>query len=414
MTKYAYLVMVKPGENNNKFYEMKQVGNEIHLFNGRVGVSRVTQKPKPLSDWDKIYRSKTRKGYRDQTEHHAVIVPTNTQSSSKMGDIVHNSTIVRQIFQRLVDSSSLSVRTNYTVGATGVTQQMIDDAQGTLDSLANLSKAGDWGQFNNVLLDLFHIIPRKMGKVQHHLLELGSNEAKQSAEILENEQDILDSMKGMVVVVTNDDGQDDSAVHTIFDSMGISVVDCTPKEIAYIKRRMSRTQNDKSHDAVRRFHNAVAVVNAKTAKQFNEFVGNAQDQTTELYWHGSRTQNWISIMTSGLTVRPVGVHITGKMFGNGTYFADSAQKSIGYSSLRGSYWSGGSDHYGYLAMYEVHLGKKWNVHSHNSSHYNLDYRVMQNKGYDSLYAHGGADLRNDEIIVYHDGQSNIRYLVELR
>ena len=31
------------------------------------------------------------------------------------------------------------------------------------------------------------------------------------------------------------------------------------------------------------------------------------------------------------------------MFGHGLYFAPRAKKSIGYTSLNGSYWSGGMD-----------------------------------------------------------------------
>jgi poly [ADP-ribose] polymerase len=36
-------------------------------------------------------------------------------------------------------------------------------------------------------------------------------------------------------------------------------------------------------------------------------------------------------------IRPSGAVYTGSMFGDGIYFADKAAKSIGYSSLSGSY-----------------------------------------------------------------------------
>jgi poly [ADP-ribose] polymerase len=44
-------------------------------------------------------------------------------------------------------------------------------------------------------------------------------------------------------------------------------------------------------------------------------------------------------MQTGLLIRPSGAVHTGSMFGDGIYFADKAQKSIGYSSLSGSHWT---------------------------------------------------------------------------
>ena len=58
-------------------------------------------------------------------------------------------------------------------------------------------------------------------------------------------------------------------------------------------------------------------------------------------------------MNKRTVLRPEGVIITGKAFGNGIYFAPRAKKSIGYSSLLGSYWTGGTQHKGYLAVYKV-------------------------------------------------------------
>ena len=409
MSNYAYLVMVTQ-ENNNKFYEMKQEGSMIKLVSGRVGNSRVNQPSKPIENWDKIYKSKIKKGYTDQTAHHAI--KSNSTPKSSMGDIVHTSRIVSQIFERLVQAAGQSVQSNYTISARGVTQAMIDDAQAELNILVDYSKQNDWTRFNETLLQLFRIIPRKMQRVQDNLLSVSDATTKLSNLLIEAEQDILDSMKGMVVVNTV---TDDSALaqDTVFDRLGIIVQDCTKREIEMIKRRMNTTRNDRDNNAVRRFSNAVRITNKKTTDQFNAYVDSAKHQDTELYWHGSRTQNWTSIVSGGLTVRPTGVVITGKMFGNGTYFADSAQKSIGYSSLRGSYWSGGSQNYGYLAMYDVHTGNPWNIQRHKSSHGQLDFNKVSEKGYDCVYARGGADLRNDEIIVYHDNQSNIQYLVEL-
>jgi hypothetical protein len=39
------------------------------------------------------------------------------------------------------------------------------------------------------------------------------------------------------------------------------------------------------------------------------------------------------------------------MLGRGIYAADKAIKSLNYTSLRGSYWSGGNSDVGYLAVF---------------------------------------------------------------
>lgn len=64
-----------------------------------------------------------------------------------------------------------------------------------------------------------------------------------------------------------------------------------------------------------------------------------------LLFHATRSVNVASILQTHFRVpkQLSGVVITGAMFGAfGSYMADDWRKSAGYSSLRGSYWSGGS------------------------------------------------------------------------
>ena len=70
-------------------------------------------------------------------------------------------------------------------------------------------------------------------------------------------------------------------------------------------------------------------------------------------------------------IRPSGAIHTGSMFGDGIYFANKAQKSIGYSSLRGSYWTNGGSNKGYLALFDVHVGNQKHIKTHDSSCYKL-------------------------------------------
>lgn len=101
------------------------------------------------------------------------------------------------------------------------------------------------------------------------------------------------------------------------------------------------------------------------------------------------------------------------MFGDGIYFADKAQKSIGYSSLRGSYWTKGGDDKAFLALFDVHVGNQKEILHHTSNCYSLCQSVMDKEGYDSVFAKGGADLRNNEYIIYNGAQCTVSHLVEI-
>jgi len=139
------------------------------------------------------------------------------------------------------------------------------------------------------------------------------------------------------------------------------------------------------------------------------------DIETRLLWHGSKNENWISIMQSGLLLRPVS-QICGKMFGEGIYFAPKAHKSLGYTALEGSYWAGGRSKRAFMALFEVaygtpyHTDNAWGIDRH------FGYKELQRrqKGAHCLHAHAGKSLRNDEIIFYKENQMTIKYLVEIR
>lgn len=103
------------------------------------------------------------------------------------------------------------------------------------------------------------------------------------------------------------------------------------------------------------------------------------------------------------------------MFGYGLYYAPKAQKSIGYTSLQGSYWTSGGSKNGFMALMQVAYGKPYNVDRFDSKYYNFNYEALQKAcpGANCLHAHAGEMLRNDEIIVYKEEQCSIKYLIEL-
>lgn len=408
------------GANNNKFYNMTQISaDEFEAHWGRVD-STETRKNYPMSDWDSIYRDKTKaskkpKPYTDVTHLYAEESVNESAGTTKSIFNKDRSAEVKKFVEMLMKFANQSVEANYTVSASKVTKAQVDHAQQVLDAITGLFKVGNKAdEINEKLIELYQIIPRKMKKVQEHLLPEGTSikDKKQLQEymnqILLVEQDALDAMAGQVAmnVKEKDATPEQKKEHDLLHTLGLELVDCRPAEIEMIKKMLGPN--------AKQFVRAFRAVNNQTQAGYDNFLKRAKDKKTALLWHGSRNENWWSIFQQGLKIRPSNAVLTGSMFGYGVYFADKAQKSIGYTSLSGSYWARGGSKTAILALYEIHQGKQKEILNWKSEHSSLDEAKMKRDGYDSVFAKGGADLRNNEYIVYNTNQSTIQYLVEIR
>lgn len=396
MGRHCHLVMVTAA-NNNKYYDMTEQGDTLLVKYGRIG-STETTKTYPISKWDSIYAQKIGKGYKDETALTAV-----TQVIAKDDYKPIENKDIAAVVEFLREQARETVRKNYTVGSDSVTQDMVDEAQAKLDYIFRRATSITVQQFNDELIELFHIIPRRMSQVQDYLADNTSDFGK----IIEREQKLLDVMAGQVVAkvttVNEDNGGDKE--QTILEAMGLEFSPVDDKDIAIIKKELGECAN--------MFYKAWRVENKATRKKFKDFLKGKGRFVKKLFWHGSRTENWWNILRTGLVLRPTNVVINGKMFGYGLYFAPKARKSVGYTSLRGSYWAGGYSNYGFLALCEVAYGKPYDVYD---SQQGMTWEKLQKvaPGCSSLHAHAGRSLRNDEVIVYREDQVTIKYLVELK
>lgn len=399
--KPRYLVMVTASANNNKYYKQIPHGNSWTAEYGRVG-SSPQRREYPMSQWDSKYNEKIRKGYVDQSDLVEDLIQVEKPKSSEYRAIENR--VIAEIVDRLQRMAKQAISENYTISANKVTQAMVDEAQNILTSLLGIS---DVDAFNNTLLKLFTTIPRKMSNVQGHL----ARSTNDFARIIQKEQDLLDVMRGQVVqhqVIEEAVDETTKNSNTILEQLGLEFEECDADDIAIIKTALG--------SCVDKFHKAWRVKNLKTQKRYDEFVKENKITNTKLLFHGSRNENWWSIINSGLVLKPTNAVITGKMFGYGIYYAPKARKSLGYTSLSGSYWARGSSNSGFMALMDVAYGKPYDVHSFDSKYYNFNYDALQRAcpGANCLHAHEGSMLRNDEIIVYKEEQCTIHYLIELK
>jgi poly [ADP-ribose] polymerase len=398
------LIMVT-AENNNKYYEMRENDNDTFTVQyGRVGGTYSTA-TYPVASWDKKFREKVSKGYVDQTHLYADSTATPDASTIKNPS-------VRTLMARLMELANLSIFQNYVVTAQQVTRKQVETAQQVLDELAALVTLNlDTAVFNNKLLDLFKTIPRKMGKVHDHLVlqtPQSADDLQSLHDQLASEQDTLDVMRGQVELAQSQLTPEETPV-SLLDSMNLTVEPVTDKRALTLIKQMMGPDVDK-------FDAAFSVKQAATEIAFDRYVQQRPNPKTQLLWHGSRSENWMSILKTGLLLRPANAVITGKMFGYGIYFADQFSKSLNYTSLHGSVWAKGSQQEAYLAIYEVHVGEQFLIKQHEGWHMSLDKKGLENvkPTYDSVFACRGVSLQKNEFIVYHPAQCTVRYIVKIK
>lgn len=392
-------------QNNNKCYNMIQESESTWRAEwGRVGGSLST-KQYPMSQWDKMYRNKVKRGYRDITE---LVSTAKEENDSSNLEIVGAKPSVEELVNFLQAAAKGTIRKNYTVAVADVTQKQVDAAQAILDELIAVSRKRtnfDRDTANQLLLQMYQTIPRKMNDTRKYLLQ--SNDKDHFKKLLSREQDLLDVMAGQVSTQQPE--------QTSKDTMDLSSFGLTFDEASDDDKDMISALTDLD---LRRVGRIFTVNHARTANQYDKVFMGSNTSDEMLLYHGSRNENWWSILNNGLKIRPSNAIHTGSMFGDGIYWANKARKSIGYTSLRGSFWASGSSNRAYLALFRVNIGNPWDIFSggkrYSYNYGSLNQRKVKAQGFDSVYARGGADLRNDEYIVYEEGRATVKYLIELK
>lgn len=381
------LICVTP-DNHNKFYYMEDLNNgTFKVTYGRVGNSeRIVNYP--ISQWNTKYNEKIKKGYIDVTEKISAV--------KKSNELDIKDTDVKELIDFLMKSAKASIKRDYSISAEAVTQTQLDEAQSIIDNIYQNKDVFSLKGINDELRQLYTIIPRKMADTRSFFLN--SLNIPYLIELLQSEQSKLDTLKTQVNV------ENISEDKITLESLGFSCEVASKADKEFIKNNTDfRLTN----------HKVFKITNHVTENIFNP-----KHLKTKLLYHGSRNENFLSIIQNGLKIRPKGVQTTGSMFGSGIYFADRCIKALGYTSLKNSYWARGNDSTAYIALFEVALGKQYNIFESNK-HWsswmgNLTEEKINELGFNSTFAKGGIDLKNNEYIIYNPCQCTIKYLIEMK
>lgn len=411
-----YLVMVTM--NNNKWYSMHDNGDGTFTAGwGRIGQNGA-RCIYPIHQWDAKYAEKMSKGYTDQSDtilgpEEDDTVQTPEKEGSEETAAAVKPTEANTLISRLASFAKRFIRRHYITrsSAMKVNSRMIAKVDELLRQLSVASCSGyPVSGFNAILSQIFMAIPRVMRDTRGFYAASPADFDK----ILKREAEYIDSLRGMAKTNDNaDDGtistSDDNALATAEETIrkfGLKINPVTARQEADIRRHMGQNGS--------RYVRAWRVENRTTKKAFDAYRKKLGDEANvKQLWHGSKNENFHSILCSGLLLNP-NASITGKMFGYGIYFAPSFAKSLGYSSIDGSCWGGGTSDTAYMAVFDVALGKSLDVHSYNGRYGNWKEKDILKTGCRSLWAHKGGMLRNDEVVVYNEAAMTIRYLVEVR
>ncbi len=392
MSKYCKLIMVTP-DNNNKYYEMSWDGKSSN-FNVKYGrvESTSTDISYPYSQWSKKYREKISKGYKDVTDLVAAVITEDKKVGDTLRDIA-DKTVAAFIglMKRYTDGL---VSKTYSVKADAVSQKQVDAAQELIDDIKKMD-AKSVAAINTKLVELYTVIPRKMRNVNDHLIPNITLDKH-----MEGEQDNLDAMAAQVSMIkpTKKQKTDSKKSQTLLDKLGITMSERedVPKEIEYLLKQ-SHGQKVK----------AIFEVNKSAEdKVFDGWLDKQKDKKTRILIHGTRCSSVLPILEIGLKIRPIGsFQFSGKAYGDGNYFSEHMQKSLGYT---------GYDSDKVILVYEVHTGNPFTYDGwFRGNSFPLTYKELQKRGYDSTFVKAGHGLLNSEIIAYNEEQNRIKYIIWL-
>lgn len=391
---YCKLIMVTP-DNNNKYYEMTWDGGpNFTVKYGRIE-SSVQTATYPYSKWGSKYKEKVNKGYVDVTDKVSVQVTEVKETKESLLDVAEK--MVNEFLKKMKAYTDGLVKSTYSVKAEAVSQKQVDEAQELIDEINGMD-AKLVSAINAKLIELYTIIPRRMGQVRDYLLPRIKLDRH-----METEQDNLDAMAAQVSLVKPSDKKnakaDKKVAQTLLDKLGITMTeaDGVPKEIQYLIKQ--------SHG--RKVHAIFEVNKPAEDKIFDNWLSKQKNKSTSILIHGTRCTSVIPILEIGLKIRPVGnFQFSGKAYGNGNYFSEHMQKSLGYT---------GYDPDKVILVYEVHTGNPFVYDGwYRGNSFNLNYSELSTRGYDSTYVKPGHGLQNSEIIAYKEQQNRIKYIIWLK
>lgn len=396
--KPCFLTCVKPEKNAYKYYKLIPEKDTVLAEYGRMGTrkgelfgARTYRYPKSM--FYLKYFEKISKGYVDRSTLYLSEEPK--PERNKEAQVSSDSrplSVSAKLFEKLKVLAKVAVREAKV--NVPITAAIIAESKRILNQMYNTSTVE---QFNNLVLELIAILQRPVQTGDGTGVKRLLAESKTDfARIIQRESDLIQAMEGSY------SGSDVNSVEDGFTKHKVEVYLATEKQKKQVMSHLADSLKGKVKNVYR-------VIPTEQQERFNDYLKKNNIKKVMQLWHGSRNQNWLSIILNSLKLNPDAI-ITGKMFGNGVYFAPLSMKSWNYTSYRGTSWAKGSADVAFMGLYAVAYGKPCDVNTWSAS---TDYEKMTtDSGCNCLHAHAGSALMNDEIVFYHEDAMVLNYIVE--
>lgn len=280
---------------------------------------------------------------------------------------------------------------------------VLDKINGELQLYKTTNVSKEIRTLNNEYLSL---IPRNMGN------QITDDKLIATGQKVLDEYDLLKQMETAIKINKLKDSDDNFNLGFFMKK--------APKYIENkIRKQIEATRKTIHHNVANlKVKHVYQVENFKERERFESFADHLQTMkpkskavhSHELdflevdLFHGSKNSNILSILMNGIYVPPSNAsHVTGRMFGNGVYAADVSTKALNYSA---GFWGGKKNKNKSMFCFVMRFALGRVYETKNSLYSGVP------SGYDSIYAKGGADLKNNEYIVPKPEQTTINYLVE--
>lgn len=451
---YKVLHQANVETNHNKFYAIeiqKNDEDEYRLFThyGRLGISNIFENRETLkegsgpitdfsvvkSEFDDIIKKKLKGKRNKATGEMEAYVEVDTVAPTVGSENIRGKssttkkvtvkaaidtssydkevgTLLDQLIKENIHSITSHTRIKYTSNGLAteigsVTKEHVDKAREPLDALNKLmGKKGEVKASKDGVKQLnslyFSLIPKPFSR------KITEDDMILSAKQLQEEYDILEQLDTAVSMGSAMSGSTAQRMNAL--GTDIEVLDDLD-EIRRIKKyiRTSKASNHRHEDVWK--YDVKCVYKIHIPKERSRFDAHRKLGNIKELFHGSSNSNILSICKSGLVIPKSNAgHVTGRLFSDGAYFADSSTKSLRYSL---GYWGSKKSkiNNAFLFLADVALGKTYTTHSTN-----YPYRGAK-PGFDSTSAlkkNGGyGGLYNNEYIVYNLNQQSLTYLVEM-
>lgn len=395
-----FLTNVSSLKNEYKFYKLEIIADKLKVTYGNLGVDkRALRGTKEISYpkemyWIKFFE-RISHGYKDQTETHMAneyfkFTKNEEKDEEKERTPFNASEMLSSV---LFKTASLYIEEVF--ADTKFTVAMFVEAKRKLEIL---KESTDISSFNKNLLDLLSVCPRKVASIKC-LMARSENSFE---DIIDREEGLVSSMDA---IISGKEIKSTSAKNhqaDIFKTKDIIIDFADDKEKQIVMNMVNSSLKEKVVTVYK-------VTSPYQEKKFDQYLKTKNISEVKNFWHGSRTENWYSIITNSLQLNPKAVK-TGSAFGKGIYFAPSCMKSYGYTSGSGSRWVGGSSSTAFIGVYKTAYGDPYFVS--NCGNYDEKLLISKDKHCVHARAGNGSYLQNDEVIFFNESAVCIQYLVE--